>query len=158
MEHLIFLTPLGLYVAVVVAITLTMRSKPEDSEYFFAGKRLNSVQALLSVISSETSVATTVVFPAAGMAGGYVLIWLLLGYIVGRTIVAAFYLRKLYASSRLTIYRTMSAQHRVLESAYLLAKYISGGVRFFIGAYALHQILGAHNAVRILVVPACVAP
>ena len=118
---------------------------------------MNSVQALLSVISSETSVATTVVFPAAGMAGGYVLIWLLLGYIVGRTIVAAFYLRKLYASSRLTIYRTMSAQHRVLESAYLLAKYISGGVRFFIGAYALHQILGAHTAVWILVVAACVA-
>ena len=142
---------------VVFAITLTLRSRPEDAEYFFAGKRLNSLQALLSVVSSETSVATTVVFPAAGLAGGYELVWLLLGYIAGRSVVAAFYLRKLYASSRLTIYQTMSGQHRVLESAYLLAKYISGGVRFFIGAYALHQILGAHTAVWIVVVAVFVA-
>lgn len=157
MDYLIFLTPLLLYVAVVVFITLTSRSKSEDAEYFFAGRRLNSLQALLSVVSSETSVATTVVFPAAGMAGGYVLIWLLLGYITGRSIVAVFYLRKLYESSRLTIYQTMSARHGILESAYLLAKYISGGVRFFIGAYALHQILGGHTALWLVVVAVFVA-
>lgn len=157
MDSLVFLTPLVLYVGVVAFITLTSRSKSEDSEYFFAGRRLNSVQALLSVVSSETSVATTVVFPAAGLAGGYVLIWLLMGYIVGRSIVALFYLRKLYESSRLTIYQTISGTHRVLEGAYLLAKYISGGVRFFIGAYALHQILGGHTAIWLFVVAAFVA-
>jgi len=157
MAHVLFLMPVALYLCAVVVITFTMRSRPEDSEYFFAAKRLHAFQAVLSVVSSETSVATTVVFPAAGLAGGYVLVWLLLGYIVGRTIVALFYLRALYESSRLTIYQTISSHHRVLESAYLLAKYISGGVRYFIGGYALHQILGGPTYLWILVVACCVA-
>lgn len=167
MDQILFMMPLLAYVAVVVGVTATMRSRPEDGEYFFAGKRLSGVQALLSVVSSETSVATTVVFPAAGLASGYTLVWLLLGYIVGRTVVAVFYLRKLYESERLTIYQTMSAQHRILEGAYLLAKYISGGVRYFVGGYALAQILPAPGFVQavpggatvlwILVVAGCVA-
>lgn len=157
MEQALFWAPLVVYVAVVAVVTLTARSASADSEYFFAGRRLNSVQALLSVVSSETSVATTVVFPAAGLAGGYVLVWLLLGYIVGRSLVALFYLRKLYESSRLTIYQTMSGQHRTLEGAYLLAKYISGGARYFIGGYALYQILHWDPRLCILAVAVCVA-
>lgn len=157
MTTVLFLTPLLLYLSAVAAVALLMRSRSDDVNFFFAAKRLNAVQALLSVVSSETSVATTVVFPAAGLAGGYVLVWLLLGYIVGRSIVALFYLRALYESSRLTIYQTISRHHRILESAYLLAKYISGGARYFIGGYALHQILGGSTALWIVVVAGCVA-
>ncbi len=157
MSTVIFLLPFTLYMGAIVAVTLTTRSASDDSNYFFAAKRLHFIPALLSVISSEASVATTVVFPAAGLKGGYALVWLLLGYIVGRTLVAVFYLRPLYESSRLTIYQTMSAHHRVLETAYLLAKYISGGVRYFIGAYALQQILGGRIEYWIAIVAVCVA-
>lgn len=157
METIVFLLPLAVYFLLVLGVTLTTRSQSDDNSYFFASKTLGTFQALLSVVSSETSVATTVVFPAAGMKGGYVLVWLLLGYIVGRSLVAMYYLRALYESSRLTIYQTMSAHHRLLESAYLLAKYISGGVRYFIGGYALHQLLGAPTPVWIVVVAVCVA-
>ncbi|MBI2425340.1 MAG: hypothetical protein HYV27_21115 [Candidatus Hydrogenedentes bacterium] len=157
MEQVIFFAPIAVYLAAVVGVTLTMRSLPEDGEYFFAAKRLSALQAFLSVVSSETSVATTVAFPAVGMKSGFVLVWLLLGYIAGRTIVALFYLRALYDSSRLTIYQTMSGNHRLLESAYLLAKYISGGARFFIGGFALQQLLGGSTIMWILVVAVCVA-
>lgn len=156
-DQALFLTPLFCYIAVVALITYFVRSRADDTAYFFANKRLSGLQALLSVISTETSVATTVVFPAAGLMGGYMLIWLLLGYITGRSLVALFYLRTLYESSRLTIYQTMSAHHRILEGAYLLAKYLSGGARYFIGGYALHQILGGPVALWILVVAGCVA-
>jgi len=149
--------PFFLYLGTIVLVTFLVRSRPEDTEYFFAAKKLNTVQAFLSVVSSETSVATTVIFPAAGMKNGFVLIWLLLGYIVGRTIVALFYLRALYQSSRLTIYQTMSVHHRILETAYLAAKYISGGVRYFVGGYALQQLLGGPLVLWILLVAACVA-
>jgi len=138
----LFVLPVALYLCAVAAVTLTARSRADDGDYFFAARSLRPFQAVLSVVSSETSVATTVVFPAAGLAGGYVLVWLLAGYIIGRTLVALFYLRALYESSRLTIYQTMSSNHRVLEASYLLAKYLSGGARFFIGGYALKQLLG----------------
>lgn len=157
MDQVLFLAPFLCYVGVVALITVCVRSQADDANYFFANKRLSGLQALLSVISSETSVATTVVFPAAGLKSGYVLVWLLLGYIAGRSIVALFYLRTLYESSRLTIYQTMSANHRILEGAYLLAKYISGGARYFVGGYALHQILGGPVALWIVVVAGCVA-
>jgi len=157
MANVLFLAPFVLYLCAVVLITLTTRTKSEDSDYFFASKRLGTVQALLSVVSSETSVATTVVFPAAGFVGGYVLVWLLLGYIAGRSVVAFFYLRALYESSRLTIYQTISSNHATLESAYLLAKYISGGVRFYIGGFALQQLLGGPIALWIFVIACCVA-
>jgi Na+/proline symporter len=146
-----------LYVLVIVTVTASKRSAASDEDFFFAGRRLNAFQAFLSVLSSETSVATIVAFPAAGLLGGYALVWLLAGYIVGRSIVAIFYLRKLYESSRLTIYQTMSGSHRVLEAAYLLAKYISGGVRFYMGGYALHQLLGGPTSRWICVVGICAA-
>lgn len=152
LDNVVFLTPFLLYLGCVVGVTLTVRSRSDDADYFFAKRRLGTIPALLSVVSTETSVATTVIFPAAGLKGGYVLVWMLLGYIVGRTIVATFYLRALYESSRLTIYQTMSGHHRVLEGTYLLAKYISGGVRYFVGGYALHQILGGPTWLWIFVV------
>ncbi|MEK7795608.1 MAG: hypothetical protein AAB353_13815 [Candidatus Hydrogenedentota bacterium] len=157
MEQIVFFAPLAVYLLVVAGVALSSRIRNEDSEYFFASRSLSAPRAILSVISSETSVATTVVFPAAGLAGGFALIWLLAGYITGRSIVALFYLRKLYHSSRLTIYQTMSARHRILECAYLLAKYISGGARYFVGGYALHQVLGGPTALWIVLVAVCVA-
>ena len=155
LDNVLFLTPIFLYLGSIVAVVIFVHSKAEDKEYFFAGRTIGSFQAVLSVVATETSVATTVIFPAAGLAGGYVLIWMLLGYITGRTIVALFYLRALYDSNRLTIYQTMSGSHRFLESTYLLAKYISGGARYFIAGFALQQILGGHAIVWILAVAAC---
>lgn len=152
LDHIVFLTPFILYLACVLGVTFAVRSRSDDADYFFAKRQLGTIPSLLSVVATETSVATTVIFPAAGLKGGYVLVWLLLGYIVGRTLVAVFYLRALYESSRLTIYQTMSGHHRVLESTYLLAKYISGGVRYFVGGYALHQILGGPTWFWILAV------
>lgn len=157
MTSLLYFTPVVLYLATVVGVTLAVRSRSDDESFFFASRRLGTVQALMSVVSSETSVATTVVFPAAGLAGGYVLVWLLLGYICGRILVAAYYLRPLYMSDRLTIYQTMSSHHHVLESAYLLAKYLSGGARFFLGSYALSQLLGGPILMWAVVVALCVA-
>lgn len=157
MSTILFLLPVGLYLCAVIAVTLTARSRADDADYFFAARSLRTFQALLSVVSSESSVATTVVFPAAGLAGGYVLVWLLAGYIIGRTLVALFYLRALYESSRLTIYQTMSSHHRVLEAAYLLAKYLSGGARYFIGGYALSQLLGGPVILWVLAVACFVA-
>jgi len=157
MSEILFVLPALLYLGTVIAVTATVRSKSDDAEYFFAAKRLGTFQAFLSVVSSETSVATIIIFPAAGLKDGYILVWLLMGYILGRTLVAMYYLRALYQSSRLTIYQTMSAHHRILESAYLLAKYISGGVRYFIGGYALHQLLGGPIFFWLAAVACCVA-
>lgn len=154
---MLFLTPLIVYIGIVVTVTLWMRSSNADEDYFFAGRKLNAIQAFISVLSSETSVATTVVFPAAGLKSGYALLWLVAGYIAGRSIVAAFYLRRLYESRELTIYHTMSEKHRLLEGSYLLAKYISGGVRLYIAGYALCQLLGGHTLVWIVVVSVCAA-
>ena len=69
LDQVLFFAPLALYVGVIAAVALTTRTGSDDTDYFFASRRLHWIQSVLSVISSETSVATTVVFPAAGLAG-----------------------------------------------------------------------------------------
>jgi len=81
LAHFLFLTPFVLYLGIVASVTFSIRSRPDDADYFFARKRLSTVPSLLSVVATETSVATTVIFPAAGLSGGYVLVWMLLGLV-----------------------------------------------------------------------------
>lgn len=90
--------------------------------------------------------ATVLVFPQAGYAGGLALLWLCLGYIAGRALVAHYYLDRLYDRHRLSIYATVTgddpAASRLLSAFYLLAKFVSSGVRFYLGGVALAALFG----------------
>lgn len=143
-----YLVPVFVYVLMMLFVVYkTGKIKAaDDQEYFLADRSIGTFQSFLSVVATETSVATIVVFPAAGMKYGYSLLWLPAGYILGRYIVANYYLRKLYESPDLSIYSAISGKNfivsKILSAFYLFAKFISNGVRLFLGAYALHQIFG----------------
>lgn len=147
-DELLLILPFVLYGTSLVFITFFARTSnfKDDTEYFLGGRNFTWFPALVSVLATEVSVATMMIFPAAGLSGGYALIWLCAGYIVGRTCVALFYLRNIYKFHRLSIYETMTGRdpiaRRALSFAYLAAKYISLGVRFFMGAYAMQQLFG----------------
>lgn len=113
--------------------------------YFLAGRGVGSGLAFVSVVATETSVATVLVFPQVGFSGGFALIWLCLGFIFGRWLVARYYLEPIYNQHRLSMYATVStspAARRSLSAAYLLAKYVSSGVRFYLGGLAFAKLLG----------------
>ena len=117
-----------------------------DENYFFlANRTIRTYLAFISVIASETSVATIIVFPQIGFSGNLNLIWLPLGYIVGRWIVARFILPDIYQYHKVSIYATVSKTKRAnkfLSSFYLLSKFLSSGVRIFLASVALSTLLG----------------
>jgi len=146
--------PLILYLIIVFAVPFFLkREKTTDESYFLAGRSLGFRASFLSVVATETSVATVLIFPAAGYAGRWNLIALCLGYIAGRLFVARFYLKSIYEMTDTSIYKAVGSDNgsRVfLEIAYLAAKYISSGVRFFMGGLALAELFGGPVAFWIL--------
>lgn len=114
--------------------------------YFLADRKIGTFNALFSVVATETSVATILIFPAVGMNSGLALTWLVIGYCIGRIIIAIWYLPFLYNQHVLSIYSSItkdnSLNSKILSFAFLLAKYLSSGVRLYMGAYALNQLLG----------------
>jgi solute:Na+ symporter, SSS family len=151
--HWTFFIPVAVYFLLILWVSVLsynhFKDKEklgDDSEFFLAGRGISVVLSFMSVMATETSVATIVVFPAVGFASGYSLIWLIFGYIAGRTAVAFWYLPRIYAGQGISIYSNLTgssgAAGQLLNSAYLLAKYISSGVRFFLGGFALSSVFG----------------
>ncbi len=146
MDIFLLWLPMALYAVAMISVLVYSRAVATEDEYFLALRRVGRNQSFISVVATETSVATIVLFPAAGFTSGLVLLWLCAGYIVGRWIVATFYLEKIYREHRLSLYQTVSGEshlsRRVISSFYLLAKFISSGVRFYMAGYALQQFFG----------------
>ncbi|MEQ9363528.1 MAG: hypothetical protein RIF32_04755, partial [Leptospirales bacterium] len=162
-----FFVPVLLYILLLtlIAIYATRASGADDSgapgdaarNYFLAGRGVSSSLAFVSVVATETSVATILVFPQVGFQGGFALIWLCAGFIVGRWLVARYYLEPIYSRHRLSMYATVTssaAARRALSAAYLVAKYVSSGVRFYLGGLAFAKLLGIGLAPAILFIAA----
>lgn len=146
MDSLIFWIPVGLYACLLLGVLYYFRAVASEEEYFLARRKVGGNQSFISVVATETSVATIVLFPAAGFASGLSLIWLCAGYVLGRWLVAALYLRKVYERHKLSLYHTLAGEsalsRRTLSGFYLLAKFISSGVRFYMAGFALEQLFG----------------
>lgn len=140
---LLVLLSLLAYLTLVLLIgLLTSQRSGRDRDYFLANRSLNIFSSFVSVAATETSVATVLIFPQIGFRGGLELLWLPLGYIAGRAIVARFYLKDIYEQHSLSIYATVASAVRTLSSFYLLSKFISSGVRFFLACFALQTMFG----------------
>lgn len=153
--------PPVLYLLSLLLVAYLLRDQDrQDDQYFLAGRTIGSLPAILSVVANETSVATVMIFPAAGFKSDFVLVWLCLGFILGRTLVAVFFMRKLYENHKLSIYETIGGTRTgsvPLAFAYVMAKYIANGARFYMAGYALQQLLGWNIAGWIVVVAMIVA-
>ena len=115
-----------------------------DSSYFFSSFKTKTYQSYLSIVATETSVATILIFPSVGYNKNFNIIFLCLGYIIGRFIVALLYLKHYHKIPSLSLYEYISDDKgkRLLSFAYLLAKYISGSVRYYLAGYGLYQLTG----------------
>ncbi|MCS7204708.1 MAG: hypothetical protein NZ853_03340 [Leptospiraceae bacterium] len=131
------------YFAILTYITiLGIDKEKSDDSYFYNHRQTSWKSSLISIFATETSVATILIFPAVGYEKNGSIIFLGLGYIVGRYLVSWFYLPHIHQLPSLSLYEgiTTPKGKYVLSSAFLIAKYISGSVRFFLAGYAVSQI------------------
>src|ERR1035438_7726131 len=115
--HAFDLGVVGLY---LVAITLfglrfAKRGTAKDKSlrgYFLADRTVPWWAIALSIVSAETSTLTIIGTPGLAFAGDFGFLQIVIGYILGRIVVAALFLPKYFQGEMLTAYQLIRSEER----------------------------------------------
>ncbi|MCL6481231.1 MAG: sodium:solute symporter [Firmicutes bacterium] len=126
---------LMLYLAAVTAIGLWFRRGQHDIRDYFLGRRETPWWALaLSIVATETSTLTVVSTPALAFAENFQFLQLVLGYIVGRVVVALLFIPQFFRGEFYTAYQLIETRFgaRMKSAAaatFLMTRALADGVR-----------------------------
>jgi SSS family transporter len=120
-------------------------SQDSTDDYFLGGRDMPWGAVCLSVVATETSTLTVISVPTVAYGGTLTFVQLALGYLVGRTLVALYFLPRYYRGSLSTAYaflgerfgRSMQASASV---TFLFTRLLADGVRLFATAIPLKLI------------------
>ncbi len=135
---------LGIVAAYLVGITVfglqfSRRSKGEAKSlksYFLADNTIPWWAIALSIVSAETSTLTIISIPGVAFAGDLGFLQVVLGYMLGRILVAALFLPRYFKGEMLTAYQLIDerfghALHKVTAGLFLMTRAAAEGVRVF---------------------------
>ncbi len=163
-------TPDLLIIAVyLVAITLfglhfrekNTGPKTERSlkSYFLAGNTIPWWAIALSVVSAETSTLTIISIPGVAFAGDFGFLQVVLGYLLGRVVVAGLFLPRYFAGEMLTAYQLIDRRfgpflHKVTAGLFLLTRAAAEGVRVFAVSIVVGIAIGTGDVLSIAIISA----
>ncbi len=116
-------------------------------EQYLAGKSLTPLESFCSIIATEVSALTFLGIPAIAFKDNFSFVQIYIGAIVGRLLIAWFFLPKVYDSG-LTVYEVMARRcglpsgQRTVAIMYSISKLLSVGVRLFSGCILVSAFLG----------------
>ena len=152
---------LALVAAYLIAITLfglSFRTKASGDKslksYFLANNTIPWWAIALSIVSAETSTLTIVSIPGVAFAGDFGFLQVVLGYMLGRIVVAALFLPKYFAGSMLTAYQLIDQRfghtlHKVTAGLFLLTRAAAEGVRVFAISIVVSLAIGTGDTLSI---------
>ncbi len=150
-----------LAVGSAIAIGLAMRGRSNSVEAFLLGNRNLPWWAILgSIVATETSTATVLSVPGLGYGPtGLRFLQLAMGYILGRSIVVGIFLPLYFRGSLLSAYQILGdrfgeATKRTGSAIFLVARNLGDGLRLYLAAVVLQQLLGLPLAVSAISVGA----
>lgn len=127
--------------------------------YFLGNRNLPWWAVMFSVVATETSTLTFLSVPGISYLGTLAFLQLALGYLAGRTVVAAVLLPAYYRGDLSTAYELLGARfgtatRRCASGAFMAARLLADSVRLFATAIPLAIVTGWSYPVSILVVGA----
>ncbi len=135
---------LAIVAAYLIAITLfglrfSRRNKVQGKSlksYFLADNTIPWWAISLSIVSAETSTLTIISIPGVAFAGNLGFLQVVLGYMLGRVVVALLFLPRYFKGEMLTAYQLIDqrfghALHKVTAGLFLLTRAAAEGVRVF---------------------------
>jgi SSS family transporter len=134
---------IGVYFAGVALIALRVSPGQRSTrDFFLGGRSLPWWAAALSIVATETSAVTFIGVPLAAYRNDWSLLQLVLGFVVGRVLLAAFFVRVFYRRDFETVYGYLAERFggwvRTLACAFFLGgRVVASGVRLFAGCLAL---------------------
>jgi len=137
-----------LYLIVLFSFHWVFHNKSGATEFTLAGRSLKTLPVLFSILATETSAASLLLFPDLGFNPNhrFIFMQLVAGMIIGRVLAALWLIGPIYNSGKESVYQFLSdlLSPRIADGAalfYTAATVLAAGVRLFIGAIALVILL-----------------
>jgi Na+/proline symporter len=120
-------------------------TQDSTSDYFLGGRDMPWWAVCFSVVATETSTLTVVGTPAVAYGGTLTFLQITFGYLIGRLIVAVYFLPRYYAGKLETAYaflgdRYGEAMQGTASVTFLVTRLLADGVRLFATAIPLKVI------------------
>jgi SSS family transporter len=130
--------------------------KPDKSlkSYFLASNTIPWWAIALSIVSAETSTLTIISVPGVAFAGDFGFLQIVLGYMIGRIVVAVLFLPRYFQGEMLTAYQLIDQRfgpvlHKVTAGLFLLTRAAAEGVRVFAVSIVVGIAIGTNDTLSI---------
>ena len=129
-------------VAVAVFGIWSAGTQKSSTDYFLGGREMPWWAILFSVVATETSTLTFISIPAVAYGGNLLFLQLTIGYILGRIIVAIWFLPAYVKGEMTTAYQFLekrfgSGMRKAASSTFIVTRLLADGVRLFATAIPL---------------------
>jgi SSS family transporter len=160
------LTLVAIYLVGITLFGLRFRGKSGDAKadrslksYFLANNTIPWWAIALSIVSAETSTLTIISIPGVAFAGDFGFLQVVLGYMLGRVVVAALFLPRYFAGEMLTAYQLIDQRfgtvlHKVTAGLFLLTRAAAEGVRVFAVSIVVGIAIGTRDVLSIAIISA----
>jgi SSS family transporter len=158
------LTLVALYLIGITLFGLRFREKKNGvkadkslKSYFLANNTIPWWAIALSIVSAETSTLTIISIPGVAFAGDFGFLQLVIGYMLGRIVVALLFLPRYFAGEMLTAYQLIdrrfgSVLHKTTAGLFLLTRAAAEGVRVFAVSIVVAIAIGTGNVLSIAII------
>ncbi len=152
---------LGVIIAYLLFITwFGARFKEKQAtlkDYFLGGRGAPWWAIAFSIVSAETSTLTVIGTPALSFSGNFTFLQLILGYLLGRIIVASLFLPHYFRGEMFTAYELMQRRfgeriRRFTAGTFLILRALAEGVRVFAISIVISIVLGTGEIASIAVI------
>lgn len=129
-------------VAVAVFGIWSAGTQKSTTDYFLGGRDMPWWAILFSVVATETSTLTFISIPAVAYGGNLTFLQLTFGYIIGRIIVAIWFLPAYVQGELATAYQFLEKRfgtkmRKAASSTFIITRLLADGVRLFATAIPL---------------------
>jgi SSS family transporter len=153
----------ALYLIGITLFGLRFRKRGDDKgprslkSYFLADNTIPWWAISLSIVSAETSTLTIISVPGIAFAGDFGFLQLVLGYMLGRIVVAFLFLPKYFAGQMMTAYQLIDNRfghtlHKVTAGLFLLTRAAAEGVRVFAVSIVVAIAIGTGDVLSIAII------
>jgi SSS family transporter len=158
---------LGVVALYLVAITafglrFAKRGAARDRSlrgYFLADKTVPWWAIALSIVSAETSTLTIIGTPGLAFAGDFGFLQIVIGYMLGRIVVATIFLPRYFHGEMMTAYQLIDRRfgrtlYKVTAGLFLLTRAAAEGVRVFAVSIVVAIAIGTGDVLSIAIIAA----
>lgn len=157
------LTPLDIvtiiaYLGLCVVIGIKAGGRPSSSErYFKTDGDVPWWAVSFSIVATETSMLTVISIPAVAYLGTMQFLQIVVGYILGRIVIAYYMLPAYFAGEQRTAYTYLNKRfgesfQRIISGVFLVTRLLADGVRLFAAAIPIKLITGLDYPTSIAII------